>query len=798
VTPNVKIWSDIKEKTKKEEEKKEPVEQLEIDLAEWKEGDKIKYVKQESKYNNMTGVIRTVEPPTKDEPEKTYNIYFSKVENPSLEKDGGITNGKNRYLRKFVDIFAYGDLVLYTNANSKYKGFHGKVDGLYIFETGLTYKVRFDFDENPGIIDIVSQYNKNKTYVNVGNIKGEDLQRYQAGDLSSLPSDLDDDPGVQNMPKEPIKSKEPYRFAVGDRIIYLDRDEEYDNCRGKVTYATWRGRGEKQIIDVELTDKRGLPISIMNVDPIKLKKDSFKSEIPPSKFSTKKPPKYKKGDKVVFISKVGDDKNKEYHMCKGEIICVNDWVNETSYDIKFSKQLNVPFKSIIYLIGDENIIPLSQEFKEGDKVVYDNEADEEYHGKPGIVTKVGEKQYNVTFNDGDSTMTIKGCLPGDLTKFIKPIGTECHEEDEVIYTKPDSKHFGCKGFVKSYNINDEKPFEVEIKSKDGKLIRIKTNDENLEFVPPPRVFKKGDKIRYINSESPWDGLIGTINKVSKPTAAESIFAITKYDLILKGTKGIVNLTTTSNNIILLEEASDCEGIEFGQTVKYNNPTSKYNGRIGKYQGTREKNGKKQYSVRFDDDNIWTTIYFDENEGSIEPSNEPLPKSTYSTEYTTSARKKKKKEPEPERKPVLVYNRRNVAKKAYKKPGTEPIKVENEETEPEKPKEFKIGDKVKILMPGLIGDKGSISTITYETDGTKKYGVRVNNILLGNQFTADQLELTKSTELKEGDKVIITNSATKEIVGKEGTIEELTNIAKRYEIRVDGMIYFLTKDQFKKA
>lgn len=725
------------------EEKKEDTEQqLELPLedikSDWKEGDKILYLKQGSMFNNMIGIIRTVDPPNDKESETTYSIYFHKLDNPSLTKDGGISGGKARYLRKYVEEFKVGDYVQYNNPNSKYKGFKGKIDSIDETTDPHQYKIRFEFNDNPGIEDVVSQANKNKTFVNVGKIRGDDLVKVsEKGSLASIADQLDDDIPT---PPEPKKVE---RFGYGQRIVYLDPGGQYDECKGRVTYAI--ERDGKQIIDVEIYDKLGVRQSIMNVDPKKLEKDDSFSPptIPPvtrwnQPAVNKKKLKYKKGDKVVYIAKKEGDKNKDLHMCKGEIAFLNEYA-DPSYDVKFRKQLNVPQEKTIYLVKEEQLIPLMEEFKVGEKVVYDNQYDE-FNGKEGIVTKVNKETLNVTFNNGDKTMTVTGISPSDIVKFIKPIGSEVHLDDDVIYTKPDSVHYGCKGIVTEYDIDKDKPFQVEILTKDKRKIKVRTTDEMLEFVPPPRIYKKGDTIRYINSESPFDGAIGKVENVSQTGKVH------RYDLVLKAEKGEVHVTTGYENIILLEEAADTS-IKFGQKVRYTNPNSKFNGKEGEYQGERTKDGKKQYSVKFDEGNVWKTIWFDEGEGTIEATGEP-PKPATTTTYATTTyvapKKKKKKEAEEPRKPVLVYNRRNVAKKAYKKPGTDEPKPQPEsqpESQPEK-----------------------------NSDG-----------------------------ISEGDTVIITNSVSTENIGKEGIVHKVpVGNEERYDILMNDTYHiWLTKNQFKK-
>jgi hypothetical protein len=268
-------------------------------------------------------------------------------------------------------------------------------------------------------------------------------------------------------------------------------------------------------------------------------------------------------------------------------------------------------------------------------------------------------------------MTITGVDVDDINKFVKPLGTQVHLDDDIIYTKPDSKHYGCKGVVKSYNIEDDK-FSVEIKAKDGSIKKLTTKDENLEFVPPLRKFKKGDRVRYINSENQYDGLIGTVNLVNAGETKNP-----SYNIILKNDQGnSIYLTTYAENIMLLEEVDDSVEFKIGQPVKYTFAGSKHDGKIGKYDGERIKDGKRQLCVKFDDGASFIRLWVDD--GTLESAGEAP---TYTTTTTTYGKKKKKsKEPEEERKPVLVYNRRNIAKKAYVPPDTKPTEEAEEHKE----------------------------------------------------------------------------------------------------------------------
>lgn len=793
------------EETKKPGEKKEKEDtELHLELEDWKEGDKILYIKQSSKFNNMVGVIRTIDEPTATETEKIYNIFFNVSDNKELDRDGGVQSNA-KYLRKYVEKFEVDDEVIYTNQNSKYRGYKGRIESVTIpEETGgeIQYKVQFMYTENPSIINIVSDGNKNMTYVNVGKIKGEDLQRilkeenkiikhidnkFKEGQeayffgkkvkliklnspqhwlVREIEDTPDDDYGVHYSDLISVeKKKKVEKFGSGDKIIFLDPGGKYDECRGRVTYAATRfsSKGFLQVVDIEIINKIGIKQLLMNVNPSKLERDEPPSrptintswgKLDPKK--TGKADKFKKGDKIIYVSRKEDVKNKDLHLCKGEVTLLNLATNyslekKTTYDVKFHKQPSVPNEKSVYFIPSINLQLNDNNYKKGDKVIYINDDDADLSGKIGIVTKIekgkNENTYTITFNNNGTIITVSGCISDKMTKFIKPIGTEVSINNDIIYTKPDSKHFGCKGVVQSYNSNDEKPFEIEIKSKDGKMVKIKTKDENLEFLDPVRIFKKGDKIRYTNPNSYSDGLIGEISSIieapqingEKPKPPRS------YNIVLKNDKGhIIYLTTFADNLILLEE-SDSGEFKFGQAVKYINPDSKYKwaktGRVGEFQGDRIKDGKRELIVKFDDDLVpFLKLYVDPE--LVFAIKEPIPKKTvtttsaYSSGYTAPAKKKKKKEVEPPRKPVLVYNRRNVARKAYK-----PKDINQLETLPEK----------------------------------------------------------KSSELEVGDTVLVTDSLNKKIIGKEGRLQKMALHANgMFEININKMTYWLLANQFKKV
>jgi hypothetical protein len=732
------------DKNKKDEEEG----QLHIDFENWKVKDKVIYNKPDNKkYHESKGVIDGIV-------DNKYRVILSENDNPSLQKDSVIFV-KGKYLRRWESNFNSDEQVIYRNSKSKYNGYKGEVINRIVGEEEL-YRVSFEFEYNPGLVNIVSD--KNKTGVNIilKDVKPENLERinwkenpftdtvrtedqniriekdpknnftvgekaYFAGRTVVLlnlknpliwnveyefPSNDEDEifPVHCDNLKKMQKQDEPI-WKYGDSITYLDPGGQYDECKGKISYVSGNGG----VIDIEITDKKGKEIKLTNVDHKKLEKN----------ISPKSKRKFKTGDHVVYISTSDTDKNKRLHLCKGKISCANISVSpdnrKGTYDVRVIDRNGK--EETIFWIGSENLRLQEDKFVKGDKIVY-NKKNDEYDGKIGTVVDVDKGKYIISLNIDKFLVTISAVDVDELTKYVKPVEARVHINDEVIYTKEDSKYFGCKGIIQSYDIGTEK-FSVELKTKDG-LKKIQTKDENLELVPPKREFKKGDKIRYTNSESPHDGLIGDV-KDKTPTGM--------YNIELKNLRGDkILITTNSDFLILLEEAADIESgeIKYGDYVKYILPEghdgypSKNSGRIGIFQGTREKDGA--WIVQFDDEISYLRLYVDP--GTLHLTNErpkKKPITSYSPPVTITRKKKKKEKPEPP-KPILVYNRRNVARKAYKPPTTGITETFIEEPEPV---EFYIGDKVKIIKGENAGEYGEIISYWIDMYRKKRFSVRLD-------------------------------------------------------------------------
>ena len=312
-------------------------------------------------------------------------------------------------------------------------------------------------------------------------------------------------------------------------------------------------------------------------------------------------------------------------------------------------------------------------FLDGDLIIYNN-SKSQYNGMIGTIIK-NVDLYGVTFKMKDNPILprdagIFNVKPQHMEKYVKnKLKKETKKEpatkkekdqfkngDKIIYLDPDGEFDDCKGYI-SYSFNDI----VDIKLiKNGKIKWMTNVDSSkLEKIPDEKEIKKfkvGDIIRYTNNDSPFDGQIGKIEDIKNKSCS----------INLKLKSGTVQLSTHIDNIILLEEASDSTKFTYGQIVIYNNPVSKSFGRIGIFEGTNA-NGKT--TIKFDDDKSYMKLILDPEEAEfIESYNGQLPKKNgYKAGTTYTSPKKKKKIPE-RVKPILVYNRRNVARKTYGKPG----------------------------------------------------------------------------------------------------------------------------------
>jgi hypothetical protein len=779
ISKRVNYNDNLLEGTNPEIEPEDPQIHIEFPEEKWKVDDEVIYNKPGSKWHEMKGLIASVD--TNDKNETTYQIKFLKLDNPDMEKEYSTIKGiKGIYIRKWESAFDKGDLVIYRDSSSKFNGFRGKIE-IDKDKIPHAYKIRMEFDDNPGLTDVASQPSINKGFLVLVNLKPENIQKYDWKSTSGIQKDPSNNfregekatylnrsvyllnlktPFVwnveyefptqdeinhkdevfsvhcDNLTKIAIAGKEEYQYKIGDPIIVLDPDGEYDECKGTVTYAY------NKVVDVDIIDKFGQHKKITNIGVNRLELDKSKLK------DIDKKQKFKKDAHVVYVANLDDEKNIKFHLCKGIVTSFNDYGaldRRGTYDVRVTNRNGK--EETIFWVKSANIKLQETKFEKGDKVVYNS--DDQYDGQVATIMEIKKNGYEIQWRDEDNKLLYLDAIEADeLTKFVKPIGSKVKEKDIIVFTKPESKHFGCKGVIKEYDPKT-KEYKIEITNRDKKISKIsKVREENLELAPPKKVFKVGDRIRYINSESPHDGLIGKVEEVKEND---------NYKLLLKNSRGdSVILTTTNDNIILLEEAEDTPELKFGDYVKYIFPGSKFDGRIGTFEGTREKDGVTQWTVKLDDDTSWLKLHVDA--GTLHLTDErPAKKTTTTYNYTAPAKKKKKKEKPKPRKPVLVYNRRYVARKAYKprEEGSveEPETVEETTTEvPNNVFKYKRGDKVRIKE--LNREEKIFGS--WMQGGEKRYSIQINNEFKQGGWKEDELEFIKEKkkEFEINDKVKI--------------------------------------------
>jgi hypothetical protein len=460
---------------------------------------------------------------------------------------------------------------------------------------------------------------------------------------------------LNNVSYEQLKPIKPFKYLIDERVRITDDNNKYYNQKGIIIKVT-DIENDKQLLDIKLDDStKNKPLIAKNINSnvVKLYKDSTLNENDPRVFQ--------KNDRIIYIAKKEDTKNKDFHLYKGKINYVNV-VNDLkgTYDISMDKKMGDLYEKNLVNVHWSNLILLNQNFEIDDRVVFSQSS--ELNGTIGVVTGIS-KDYIITvlYNDGEKMITVDNIKPSELVKYIKPIGSTYKLDDTIRYIKPDSEYYGLVGTITNYlKKNEISPYIIELNDKDNE-ITINATEDDIEVIPEPRGFKKGDKIRYINTGKKYDGLIGEIMNV------EGTKKNKMYNIKLKFNRGIIYLITKEHCLMLLEETPSPTEIKIGSKIKYHNQKSRWNGCIGEYGGTRYKNNKTQLILKFFDvGNILKTIYVDEGEGKITPFEEYTASSTIYPEYNTGSTSKKKKkkeeEKEEEKKPILVYNRRNVARR----------------------------------------------------------------------------------------------------------------------------------------
>lgn len=591
-------------------------EQLEIEFTNSEKillFDKIIYKKQDSKYNNMKGEIVHIS----DSVPPLYQINFKISDNPSLIKDTKILKIPAEFIHKIPEenvVFEKGDQVYYVNKGEKFYAY------------------------------IVTIHNDDLIYCQFSTKNGEKLYYF------AYKTDLYLSKKSKEIKKEEVKVD---RIYCNDRIKYKGNKETYYGWEGHVVSMSYVRNDETFSVELE---KNGIKAYLhgINRDEIEKihrdKKDPVQTSNKEEKSTdNKKKKKFKIGDKIIFVK----PDEPEYN-CRGKIVYVNDY--QTNYDIEV---INNSGKEVRRNWIDEKYIKKHiQTFEKGEKVIFDDNKDLVYYKKVGMIkhsSKTGK--YKVLFREDDGKLVTLTDIDGE--NLIKLETQDLYLFDDIIYTKLDSKYYGCLGVIVSYNLDKVtssgkvKDARVDIQiitDEDNKKIKIKgVRLCDIEKQPPKREFRSGDIIRYINADSPYEKLEGeVVKKLGKD----------KYEIVLK-TQDNENITirTISEYLKLLADSRESENLKYGQKIIYKKEDSKYNNKTGIFRGIRS-DGKYEIEL----DTPYTKLYVD---GVYLYPYEEEKKQT--TDYTTTTGKKKKKKIEENKPPILVYNRRNVVRKAGRKP-----------------------------------------------------------------------------------------------------------------------------------
>jgi hypothetical protein len=457
-----------------------------------------------------------------------------------------------------------------------------------------------------------------------------------------------------NLRSEDLEKIEKDDFKINDKVVYLDPGGFYDECKG-VVYATYGEHDDE--VGVKIT-RDNTTISLPRVKKINLElADNYKEEIPKQKTENK----YKKGDKIIYK---GDRENGKLVGLSGIVNLVNTNYYSTNNTLDLLLFTKDGKEKLLYNVISSSIEPSVDEFEIGEKIKYNNPNDKELNNLKGIVKSVknvdGKKIYKILFNVNDKLINLTNVDQLSMYKYIP--NDDIYINDDVTYTKIDSKFYGCVGIVKDYSI-DEDTYHLELTSKDNRKVTIKkTKLENIEKKSEKDYFKIGDKVKYISSYSN-NIHSGSIGKIIKK------FSDYYYDIEIitaSGTK--VSISAPRDSLSLVNEKEKESRFKFNDHVLYKKDDSKYNNRIGEYQRVRE-DGK--YEIKFYNSySDFNRVYVD-NE-YLEPYDGEIPEKK--TSYSTTTKKKKKEKPQP-LKPILVYNRRPVAIKMGKKKIDEPKKEE---------------------------------------------------------------------------------------------------------------------------
>lgn len=619
----------------------------------FKEGDPIIYIRSDSTYYKFKGVVIYHN-------KWGYQIKLLKDINKSLKNNVILQNVKGSYLLKRIRLedpssitnqFNINDVVFYNNPYSKYSGFTGSIDSI---DDDGNYKILFDFNDNPGIIDVVK--NKNYTFVKMSKIKGKFLEflkknpdepkiKYKYGDNEEIISNNIEKIESESKPK----SKEEKSFVIGDTVYY-------GKLKARVILVNKPTQIHKvETYDIEFIDNEKREYWVY--PDLLSKSDTLESiESDDSINKSGKNKEFKVGDKIIYKKDNGTYKN--FYNRGGIVTFINVTSKSTTYDVKFLKTVDQTYDRTIFFIKPSEI-EIDNTLSENDKIIYKNEKDKELNGKFGTITKIDNSKYEITFDIGGIKIKVLDAKEKNVSKFVKEPKDRAYIGDKAIYTKSDSKYYGCKGVIDKFDPETNK-FEIEIISKDNYKFRLKTKDENLDVLPPVKIFKRGDKIKYVDKKSKHDGVTGEIDLVTDKD---------HYTFTFKNDRNeILWISTTPDHLIPLDDE-----FKEGDWVIYKNPDSKHDGRIGKF--VSRINDKKLIAI-FDNGSTWLKLHV--NNGMLFPYNGPKPVSTTYVTPTTSTyypatitnTNRKKKEREKPKPPVLVYNRRNVARRSNK-PSPEP-------------------------------------------------------------------------------------------------------------------------------
>lgn len=438
-------------------------------------------------------------------------------------------------------------------------------------------------------------------------------------------------------------------FKLGDKVVYLDPGGIYDECKGEI-YATYGPNDDE--IGVKIFTRGNIAINLPRVKKKKLEKSTnYKEEIPNQKNEIK----YKKGDKIIYN---GDKEDGKLRGLSGIVTVVSSssYYNTGVNNLDLLLYTKDGKEKPIYYVPPSSVEHYIEEFEVGEKVKYNNPNDKQLNNRKGIIKSVktvdDKKVYKVVFNVDDELMNLTNVEETSLSKYI-PLDN-IYINDDITYTKIDSKFYGCKGIVKDYSIDDD-TYYLELTSKDNKKIKIKkTKLENIEKVSEKDYFKIGDKVKYISTYTK-NGYSGSIGYITKK------FSEYYYDVEITtptGTKIIVSAPRECLSIV--NDKEETSRFNLDDHVLYKKEDSKYNNRIGEYQRVRE-DGK--YEIKFYNNfTDFNRVYVDNEYLELYDGEIPEKKTTT---YTTTVKRKKKEKPPP-LKPILVYNRRPMAVKIGKK------------------------------------------------------------------------------------------------------------------------------------